>query len=76
MPKPTARTASNPQRLPRLMRFPEVMELTGLTRSGIYFLIGRGQFPKPIKLGGHSVAFIEPEIAEWIEHKRAIRDDG
>ena len=36
-----------------------------------------GRFPKPIKLGpeaNSAVRFIQEEILEWIERKRAERD--
>lgn len=64
-----------PQTLPRLLRFPVVMALTGKSRSGIYDAISRGKFPKPVKLGTRSVAFLASEIDAWIEGLTAARDD-
>ncbi|PLM61628.1 dipicolinate synthase, partial [Klebsiella michiganensis] len=49
----------------RFMRLPEVLERTGLSKPWIYRLIGRGEFPSPIKLGGRAIGFIESEIDEW-----------
>jgi prophage regulatory protein len=50
----------------RLIRFPEVMKRTSKSRAGIYAAINRGDFPKSVKLGPKSVAFIESEIDAWI----------
>lgn len=50
----------------RTSRRPAVEAKTGLSRSQIYALMARGDFPKPIKLGPRSVAWIESEINDWI----------
>lgn len=50
-----------------LLRLPQVMARTGLSRSTIYALEARGRFPKQITLtGARSVAWIESEVAAWI----------
>ena len=53
----------------RILRRRQVMDLTGLSRSGIYSLIERGQFPKQIKLGEKAVGWPEPEVEAWIEER-------
>ena len=58
----------NMKKTKRFMRLPEVLERTGLSKPWIYRLIGRGEFPSPIKLGGRAIGFIESEIDEWIDH--------
>lgn len=50
----------------RLIRLPEVLHKTGYKKAWIYRLISENRFPKPIKLGSRSVAFIETEIEQWI----------
>ena len=50
----------------RLIRLPEVMHKTGYKKAWIYRLISENKFPKPIKLGARSVAFIEIEVDDWI----------
>ncbi|EJQ0105560.1 AlpA family phage regulatory protein, partial [Shigella flexneri] len=35
----------------------------------IYRLISLGRFPKPVKIGPRSVAFIESEVDEWINQR-------
>ena len=42
----------------RLLRLPEVMELTGLSKTTIYPLIELARFPQNIKLGSDCVAWI------------------
>ncbi|MGN5136458.1 helix-turn-helix transcriptional regulator [Aeromonas veronii] len=52
----------------RLIRIREVMNKTGLSKSGVYDLMNAGQFPKSIRLSdtGRTVAFIEAEVDSWI----------
>jgi len=51
---------------PRLIRFDEVMHITGISRPRIYALIAAGRFPRQVKLGSMSVAFVEAEVREWV----------
>ena len=41
----------------RFLRLPEVMHLCGLSRSTIYELIRKGEFPPQVSLGGKNVAW-------------------
>lgn len=43
-----------------------VEEITGLSRSTIYSMMDRGEFPRPIKITGKAVAWPESAIAEWL----------
>ncbi|MDO8769509.1 MAG: AlpA family phage regulatory protein [Burkholderiaceae bacterium] len=57
---------SNP--LPnRLLRLPDVVRYTGLSRSSIYALQGEGKFPKSVKLSLRAVAWPQQQIQKWIE---------
>ena len=56
---------------PRLLRRPQVEELTGLPRTTIYELVRKGQFPPPVPLVGRTVAWPEPAVREWIESRIA-----
>lgn len=51
----------------RILRLPEVMTRTGLSRSTIYLRISQGNFPKPVNLGTRAVGWIEEEIQEWLQ---------
>jgi prophage regulatory protein len=53
----------------RILRLPEVMTRTGLSRSTIYLRISQGTFPKPVNLGSRAVGWIEEEIQEWLQQQ-------
>jgi len=66
-------TSTEPGQPQRLLRFKAVGELTGLSRSEIYRLIGLGRFPRSIPLGDRIRAFPADEIYAWIESRIAER---
>jgi prophage regulatory protein len=49
-----------------LIRRKQVEALTSLSRSRIYALMADDQFPKPIRLGSMSVAWVMADIEAWI----------
>jgi len=51
----------------RLLRLPEVRALVGLSTTTIYTRMNRGEFPKPISLGGRLVAWVEADIQNWVD---------
>ncbi|WP_239797770.1 AlpA family transcriptional regulator [Candidatus Nitrotoga arctica] len=51
---------------PLLIRRKEVERLTSLSRSRIYELMKQDKFPKPLRLGTMSVAWVEIEVKEWL----------
>lgn len=53
----------------RILRLPEVVRVTGISRSSVYLKIQQGAFPPPIKLGARSVGWIEEEIQDWIDER-------
>ncbi len=57
----------------RFLRLPEVMGLTGLTRSTLYDSIKRGSFPASVPLGGKSVAWLSTEVDAWMAERVAAR---
>nr|WP_280926354.1 AlpA family transcriptional regulator [Klebsiella variicola] len=57
----------------QLLRLKQVEEKTGLKRSQIYLYMKEGTFPRSIKIGPASVAWLESEIDEWINLKLANR---
>lgn len=54
-----------------LLRLPEVLKKTGLSRSSLYLAINNGTFPKGIKISERGVAFIESEVDEWVQNRIA-----
>lgn len=51
---------------PKLLRLPQVMDRTGLSRTSIYELIKAGQFPSPRRLLTRGICFREQEITDFI----------
>ncbi len=57
----------------KILRFEEVQERTGFSRSTIYNRINPNRrtydptFPKPISLGPRLLGWLESEIDQWIE---------
>lgn len=60
----------------RFMRLPEVIHTTGLSRSTLYDLISREQFPAQYSLGGKNVAWLASEIDDWMQARIAQRAGG
>lgn len=56
----------------KILRLPEVIDMTGLSRSTIYVLIGKEKFPTSISLSARSVGWIEQEVEEWIQKRVEI----
>ncbi|WP_426576278.1 helix-turn-helix transcriptional regulator [Xenorhabdus stockiae] len=54
-----------------LIRLPEAQRRTGYSKAWIYKLISDGEFPKQVKIGPRSIAFIEAEIDNWIAQRIA-----
>jgi prophage regulatory protein len=57
----------------RVLRRPEVLELTGLSAATVYRWIAEGRFPPPVRLGPNSVGWRWSELQEWLEtRERAL----
>lgn len=50
----------------KLIRLPQVLELTGYSRATVYRLMNSGDFPLCVKLGARAVAWRSTDIDEWI----------
>ncbi len=50
----------------RLMKMSEVLAETGLGRSTIYAMMNRGEFPRPLKIGGKVIRWPASEIEAWL----------
>ena len=49
----------------KIYRLPDVMTITGLSRSSIYLRMSTNEFPKPIKIGRRAVGWTEDSIITW-----------
>lgn len=58
----------------KLLRLPDVIEATGLSRSAVYARIQTGDFPAPVKIGVRAAAWPANEVASWIEARICARD--
>ena len=47
------------------LRLPEVKGMTGLSKSSLYALIQEKSFPKPVRLGARTVAWVRSEVRQW-----------
>ncbi|WP_305369771.1 helix-turn-helix transcriptional regulator [Photobacterium leiognathi] len=51
----------------RIIRLPEVKEMTGLSRSTIYLRMSKGSFPQSISLGERAVGWLEADVELWLD---------
>ena len=60
-----------------ILKLPQVMAATGLSRSSIYLRMSEGTFPRQISLGARSIGWIDSEVQEWISSQiRKSRADS
>ena len=50
-----------------IWRLPEVLRHTGLSRSTVYEMVSRGDFPRQIQLGRRAVGWLAADVLAWIE---------
>lgn len=52
-----------------LLRLPDVLSMTGLSKTTLYGLIKAGEFPASMPLGGRAVAWASTEVEAWLAGK-------
>lgn len=52
-----------------MLRFPDVRERTGLSRTTVWRLERRGQFPAHRQLSANTVGWLEEEVTAWIRSR-------
>ena len=52
-----------------MMRRRSVERLTGLSKSTLYRLIKKGEFPQPLRMTRKAVRWRREEINEWLSHR-------
>jgi len=62
--------AQQPATQYRLLKLPEVENITGKGRTSIY---SDPTFPRPVKIGPRASAWVESEVIAWIESCIASR---
>lgn len=49
------------------IKLPEVKQITGIGTTKIYEMANQGLFPRQVKLGGRSVAWVKEEVLRWAQ---------
>lgn len=57
----------------RILRLPDTVKKTGLSKSGIYQRIRARKFPQPVRLGARAVGFVEREVDAFLSELMAKR---
>lgn len=50
-----------------ILRTPDVIRATGLSRTTLWRLERLGDFPPRVRLGANSIGWVESEVQAWIE---------
>lgn len=53
----------------KVLRLPQVCQITGLCRSMIYQMEADLRFPKRIKIGTRAVGWLEGEVRAWLQKR-------
>lgn len=56
----------------RLLTMREVVVHTTFSRPSVYRLLAMGDFPTPVKIGRHRIAFYADEIDHWIASRQRV----
>jgi len=75
--RPRSVATTSPVKADRIMRRREVQHSTGFSRSSLYRLIARKEFPPPIRLSKNAVGWLASEVEAWIVSRvAASRREG
>ena len=69
-------TNKSTEPLGRMLRAPEVMARTGLSRTTLWRRMRAGTFPAATSLGENSIGWPEHKITEWIEGRPVVTYAG
>ena len=60
----------------KIYRLPEVITMTGLSRSSIYLRVSTDEFPKPVKIGRRAIGWPEESIIAWQAKMMEAQDES
>lgn len=60
----------------RLLSMRDVLARLCISKSQLYRSVNAGEFPRPVPIGRHRVAFVEVEVESWIATRIEARDRG
>ena len=55
-----------------LLRLPTVLRICGISRSQLYPMVGKAEFPRPVHIGRRAVAWRERDVVEWLEARPVV----
>ena len=53
----------------KIIKLPEVIAITTLSRASVYRLITDGKFPKQVKLSTRACAWVEQDVLNWLNDR-------
>ena len=53
----------------QVLRLPQVLALTGLSRSTVYSLIDEHRFPKQVKLSERAAGWVASDVERWLNER-------
>jgi prophage regulatory protein len=56
----------------RFVRFKELRQRVGLSRTSIWRLERKGQFPRRRQLSDNAVAWLEDEVDQWVPARDSV----
>ena len=65
-------TTEERNQIPRLVYYPEIKKLTGLSRSTIWKMEKTGRFPRRRLISTNRVAWLESEVHDWIRSRAEV----
>ena len=65
---------SDASNCPRVMRLPEVLHWCGISRSTLYEMAARGDFPPPVRISTRIVGWLSTDIEYWIRSRPLASD--
>ena len=60
----------------KIYRLPDVIYMTGLSRSSIYLRVSTDEFPKPVKIGRRAIGWPEESIIAWQAKMMEAQDES
>lgn len=55
----------------RFIKLPAVLNVSGMSRTQVYKLMGEGRFPRSVRLSARSVAWVESQVQDWMAQRVA-----
>jgi prophage regulatory protein len=56
--------------IPALMRVKEVARYVAMSPASVWRLVAKGEFPKPVKVGG-ATRWRTEQVVEWVQEQEA-----